>query len=72
MASDNLNNLGLRAELVAVAQTSQRRTALPIKPEQNWPRNWTMVLPIPFVLTADLHARDIRLFSFLYPASPEN
>jgi hypothetical protein len=39
--------LELRSEIVArLAQTTQRHKAVTIQPEQNGPRNWTMVLPV--------------------------
>jgi hypothetical protein len=53
IADDNLKNLELRSEIVArVTQTTRRHKAVTIQPEQNGPRNWTMVLPILFVSTA--------------------
>jgi hypothetical protein len=46
IADDNLKSLELRSEIVArVAQTTRRHKAATIQPEQNGPRNWTMVLP---------------------------
>jgi hypothetical protein len=43
----NLKNLELRSGIVAqVTQTTRRDKSVTIQPEQNGPRNWTMVLPI--------------------------
>ncbi|MGA2357068.1 MAG: hypothetical protein ABSG02_21445 [Terriglobales bacterium] len=46
MADDNLKNLELRSEIVVrVTQTTPRNMAVAIQPEENAPRNWTMVSP---------------------------
>jgi hypothetical protein len=57
IADDNLKNLELRSEIVArVTQTTRQHKAVTIQPEQNGPRNWTMVLPILSYRLQFLHA----------------
>src|SRR5580704_236816 len=64
IARDNLEDLKLRSRTVArVAQTIRRRTGVIIQPEQDAPRNWTLVLPILSYRLQCLHARGVRLFS---------
>jgi hypothetical protein len=64
IADGNLKKLKLRSEVVArVTQTTRRQKAVTIQPEQNGPRNWTMVLPYFRIDCSVFIAAGIRLFS---------
>jgi hypothetical protein len=57
-AGDQLKNLEFRSEIIArVIPTSHRHKAAVIQPEQSGPRNWTMVLPIPWYQPLSLDSR---------------